>query len=223
MVAILASGEGTTTEALIRARTLDKKIPAVGLVVCNNKNAGIFARVANLNREFGTDIKIILINSKTHPDSHISKPGEQTAKEEEAIIDIIKAGDFDLVLLMGYMKKLGEKLVYEFGWRSDYKSPYQAMMLNTHPGLLPETKGLIGIHVQQYVLAKKLPFAGETLHVVSANYDEGPIVAEHKVEIRPGDSAESLFERVKESQKKNLPSDLIEFIKKRQHFLRGKK
>ncbi|MBI2588772.1 hypothetical protein HYW35_00975 [Candidatus Saccharibacteria bacterium] len=221
-VAVLASGEGTTTEALIRAGVKEPSLPQVGLVICNNKDAGIFRRIANLNSEYGLSIKTALINSKTHPDTNSSQPGLQTAQEEKAIVDLIKDGGFELVLLMGYMKMIGQRLVYKFGWRSEYKSPYQAMMLNTHPGLLPATKGLIGIHVQEFVLAHPAQKAGHTLHAVSKNYDEGPTIAEHKVPVGPADTAEILFERVKQSQKKHLPKDLSDFIEKRRHFYKVK-
>ncbi len=216
----MASGEGTTAEAFIRAGLSNISIPELGLVICNKKEAGILGRAAALNKKYNLAIETVLINSATNPDdSHQTTPGSQTPAEEAAILKKLQAGKFDLVMLMGYMKKIGLNLVREFGWRPEYSSPFQAMMLNTHPGLLPQTKGLIGVHVQEFVLENKLPSAGQTLHVVSDSYDEGPTVAKHKVEVKPGDTAESLFERVKQTEKKYLPQDIGEFIKNRRKYL----
>lgn len=218
-IAILASGEGTTAEAFIRAGATKHIAPQIGLVICNNKKAGIFTRIQNLNSEFGLAIKTVLINSKTHPDAATSsQPGEQTLAEETAILEILRTANVDLISLMGYMKKIGPKLVHEFGWRSDYTDPQQAMMVNTHPGLLPETKTLYGVHVQEYVLQKGLPYSGQTLHVVAENYDDGPTLAEHKVAVEPNDTPESLFERVREAEKKYLPGDIAAFIEARRTF-----
>ena len=220
-VAILSSGEGTTAEAVIKAWANDPDAPMVNLVICNNPGAGIFKRLIKLNKDYELIIEATLINSQTHPGSG-AKKGEQTKAEEEAILNKILAGNFDLILLAGYMKKIGPKLVREFGWRSDYTSPYQAMMVNTHPGLLPNTIGYMGVHVQEYVLNNKLK-AGHSLHVVSEGYDEGPVVAEHEVPVEPNDTPETLFERVKASERKYLPHDLADFIGKRRQFLRGQK
>ena len=120
---------------------------------------------------------------------------------------------------MGYMKKIGARLVNEFGWRPEYSSIYQAKLLNTHPGLLPETKSLYGIHVQEHVLSHHLTYGGQTMHIVAKDYDDGPIVAEHKVKVEFKDSPASLFERVQKTEKKYLPLDVASFIKKRQTYL----
>lgn len=196
--AILASGEGTTAEAVNNAWLKDPNAPRIELIICNNPVAGI------LNRLSG--IESVIINSKNTDD------------EDQAILDKLLEGNYDLIWLAGYMKKIGSKVVNQFGWRKEYISPYQAMMLNIHPGLLPETKGLIGIHVQELVLEKGLK-AGHTLHVVSEDYDAGPKIAVHEVEILPEDTPEILFERVKASHNQTLPGDLSNFIAKRREYL----
>lgn len=116
------------------------------------------------------------------------------------------------------MKKIGPNLVQAFGWLSEYKSAFQAKMVNTHPGLLPDTKAFYGENIQKYVLDHKLPYAGQTLHLVSAEYDEGPIIAEHKVRVEPSDTPETLFARVQAVEKQFLPKDIEEFIHARQAF-----
>lgn len=219
----MASGGGTTAEAFVRAGAAGQIDAGVGLVVCNNKRAGVFRRVADLNKEFGLDIQAVFINGKTHPTKpgeHV-RPGDQTQAEEEAIMKLIKDGGFDLVALMGYMKRIGSRLVHEFGWRPEYTQPQQAMMVNTHPGLLPETKGLYGIHVQEYVLKNKLPYGGQTLHIVAEEYDEGPTIVEHKVAVEPHDTPESFFDKVQKVEKQYLPMDIDTFIRKRSEYLKA--
>lgn len=216
-IAILASGGGTTAEAFIRAAHTGEINIDVGLVIVSRKDAGIFQRIANLNKELDLDIRCILINHLTHPAANTETVGrgEQTAGEEAAILAAILGGSFDLVALMGYMKRVGPALIEAFGWLPEYQSAFQAKMLNTHPGLLPDTKGFYGENIQKYVLDNKLPYGGQTLHVVSEEYDAGPVIAEHKVPVEPGDTPGSLFERVQAVEKKYLPRDIEDFIKAR--------
>lgn len=217
----MASGEGTTAEAFIRASAEGRIEPEVVLVIGSNKNAGIFKRIEALNQEYGLDIKALHIGRSTHPpesDEQL-RPGDQSKAEESAILRALKDSQADLVALMGYMKRVGPRLVREFGWRPDYKAAQEARMVNTHPGLLPETKGLYGRFVQEHVLNNDLPHGGQTLHVVAEDYDDGPILAEHKVEVKPDDTPDSFFDRVKAVEKRHLPEDIAEFIRRRQVYL----
>lgn len=217
VIAVLASGEGTTAEAFIRASAQNEVEPVVGLVIVSNAKAGILRRVDQLNKEYGLAIKAVHIGKKTHPPRPGEDviPGEQTAAEEAAILQTLKAGNFDAIILLGYMKKIGPDVVQEFGWQAHYDSPHQATMLNTHPGLLPDTKGLFGVHVQEHVLQKGLPRAGQTLHVVAEDYDDGPVVAEHHVTIQATDDPDSLFDRVREVERYHVPRDVAQFIAER--------
>lgn len=219
-IAILASGGGTTTEAVIRAAQSREVDLEVGLVIVSRKDAGIFQRIESLNQEFGLHIQAILINSQTQPAGHGENVagGAQTGAEEAAILAALLGGNFDLIASLGYMKRIGPNLVQAFGWQPEYKSAFQAKMVNTHPGLLPDTKGFYGQNIQQYVLDHHLPYAGQTLHLVSEEYDEGPILAEHKVPVRPDDTAETLFARVQTTEKRFLPRDLENFINARMAY-----
>lgn len=220
-IVVLASGSGTTVEAVIRASQSGQVNYDVGLVISSRKDAGVFERIARLNQEFGLTIQATLINNQTHPaaQGEMVAKGFQTVLEEQAILDTIRAGNFDLVASLGYMKHIGPNLVQAFGWVPGYTSAFQAKMVNTHPGLLPDTKGFYGQHIQQYVLDHGLPYGGQTLHLVSQEYDDGPILAEHKVAVIAGDDAESLFARVQATEKQYLPHDLDSFISARQAYL----
>jgi phosphoribosylglycinamide formyltransferase 1 len=217
-IAILASGSGTTAEKVIRSSLAGEVGYEVGLVICSRADAGIFARIAGLNGELGARIPCLLINHHTHPTkSHETvEKGAMTAAEEQAIITVLELGNFDLIVLLGYMKRVGSNIVKQFGWRSSYSNPTEARMLNTHPGLLPDTKGTYGIHAQAHTLEHGRKEAGQTLHVVAEDYDDGPIVAEHKITVQSSDTAEMLFDRVQAAEKQYIAQDIDNFIKQRQ-------
>jgi phosphoribosylglycinamide formyltransferase-1 len=222
-IAILASGGGTTAEAFIRAGQSGHINVDVGLVICSRKGAGIIQRIADLNKEFDLTIDCLIINHQTHPAAHTEHVGRgsQTEGEELAILTALLSGSFDLVALMGYMKRVGPHLVQAFGWLPEYTSIFQAKMVNTHPGLLPDTKAFYGAKIQRYVLEHHLPYAGQTFHVVAKDYDDGPVIAEHKVPVEPGDDAETLFARVQAVEKKYLPIDIEDFINARMAYNQG--
>lgn len=211
-IAILASGSGTTAEAFILAGVNGSIKTKVELIICSNKSAGIFDRIEKLNSQHNLNITCIYIGKENYPDPK---------DEEEALLNMLSNSNVDAIVLMGYMKKIRPKVVETFGWRSSFTSPYQAKMLNTHPGLLPETAGLYGRNVQEHVINKRLPFSGQTLHIVSENYDEGPIVAEHKVLVAPDDDADTLFAKVQKIEKEHLPKDVDKFIETRLQYLKG--
>lgn len=221
-IAILASGSGTTAEAFIEATIEGKVAGKVVLVVFNNKNAGVVERVDALNKKHGLDIKTLHIGKNNYPpaEGEEYEYGRQTAAEEKAILKEFDEAGIDLVLLLGYMKLVGKSIVDKYGWKENYSSIYQGRMINTHPGLLPATKGLFGIHVQERVIDNKT-HAGHCLFVVDNEYDDGPVVAEHQVEVLPDDTPDSLFERVKASEKKHLADDINKFIIEQDKYLKG--
>lgn len=219
-IAILASGSGTTAETFIKLSAESKIKPEVGLVIGSRRDAGIFERVRRLNQTYNLSIELLYIGKKNYPPEASEQllPGSQTKAEEQAILEALEAGSFDLIALMGYMKKVGSTLVKRFGWQPEYSSPYQAMMLNTHPGLLPDTKGLYGIYVQEYVLQHSRQQAGQTLHVVAEQYDDGPTIAEHRIAVDPSESPDELFDRVKAAEKQYVPYDIERFIEERRKY-----
>lgn len=223
-VAVLASGEGTTAEAYIRASAANSNSAQVSLVISNKPHAGIFGRIKSLNAELGLNINIILINKQLFPakKNEQLQPGEQSKAEQRAILDALKEHKIDTVVLMGYMRKIGASIITEYGWNPTYMSPYQARMLNTHAGLLPDTKGFYAHHKEEHVLASKFSESGVTLHLVALKYDDGPTVAEHRITVSPHDTVETLLAKDQALEKRYIYKDVVEFIKNRQQFLAGK-
>lgn len=213
-IAILSSGNGTTAEAFIHAVAAGQVDGEVVLLISNNQKAGVFDKAKKLNDQFNLNIKTLHIGSSNYPpgSDEIATHGHQTAAEQAAILQLLKEEQIDLVLLLGYMKLVGAEIVKEYGWLSAYDSVYQSRMINTHPGLLPDTKGRFGIHVQQYVIDNQISKAGHCLFAVDSEYDDGPVIVEHFVKVIPGETAGALFERVKASEQANIGKDVNNFI-----------
>lgn len=212
-VVILASGGGSTAETFIRLCAAGEISANVVAVISNKANPGVFEKVAKLNKELSLDIQSTHIGKSNYPANPHEKVayGRQTKLEEKAVFDKLTELQADLVFLLGYMKLIGNTIVGKYGWNKSFKSVYQARMLNTHPGLLPHTKGLFGIHIQQYVLINDKP-AGHCIFVVDGEYDDGPVISQHSVEIESGDTPDKLFERVQDSEKEYLAKDIQNFI-----------
>jgi len=210
----MASGSGSTAEAFIHA-TQDGRVDAeVGLVVCNNPpgKAGIYERVARLNGQYGLDIEMAHISGRTHPDGKVGRG--QTLAESEAICKKISYGGFAHVALMGYMKVIRGDLMDEYGYDPElHLSPYEARMSNTHPGPNPETADKFGIQCSAEVIRLRLRISKHIVFMVTLGIDQGPIIAEHPVEVRPDDTPETLFDRVQTTEKAALPYALDRLLK----------
>ena len=184
-LAVLASHEGSTLQALIdacAAQTLDAEVV---LVVSNNSTAGA------LRRAVAANIDTRHISIKTH--------GSEAAANQ-AIADALSDTKADWVLLLGYMKKMGEAILRQFSGR----------IINTHPALLPDFggQGFFGRKVHQAVHAAGVNETGATLHIVGQDYDTGPIIAQIRVPVLSGDDIDAIELRVKTAERKLLVDTL---------------
>lgn len=105
-----------------------------------------------------------------------------------AILRDLHARNIGLIALAGYIRLVPPEVV----------QAYRGRILNIHPALLPAFggKGFYGIRVHQAVLASGTKTTGATVHIVTEEYDQGPIVLQRKVPVKPGDTPESLQARV---------------------------
>ena len=195
-IAALASHGGSILQAVIDACEAGSLPAEVSLVISNNSQSGALARA----RSHG--ISTAHLSSRTHPD-----PDALDEAIEQALID----ADADWVLLSGYMKKLGPRTL----------ARYRNRILNTHPALLPRYggQGFYGSRVHAAVIEAGDKESGATVHLVDADYDTGPILAQVKVPVRDGDSAETLEERVKQVTARMLKVDIAD-VRDESHFVR---
>ena len=170
---LLASHGGSNLGAIIAA-CKEGRIPAAPVVVIGN-NSDAFA----LERARRAGIPTYHLSSRTHP-----APGALDA----ALAETLARYGVELVVLAGYMKRLGPCVLDR--WRG--------RIINVHPSLLPKFggQGMYGARVHEAVLASGDPVSGVTIHLVTEEYDQGPAIAQREVPVLPGDTAESLAERV---------------------------
>ena len=88
---------------------------------------------------------------------------------------------------------------------------YRGRILNVHPSLLPAFggAGMYGARVHRAVLASGAAESGATVHLVDEVYDRGPIVAQERVPVEPGDTPERLAARVLEAEHRLLPAVVL--------------
>ena len=213
---VLASGGASTLREIVRAieanrhRGIDPGFD-IGLVVSDHPEE-TFPTVERLNQEFGLDIRMEVVNRKLYPNGPAARG--ITDEESEVICKLFEEGGFDAIACLGFMRILRGLLIDKYGWQPGM-SPFEAKIINTHPGKLPETADTHGAGASQKAIDLKLPFTAHTLHVVSTGVDEGEVLYETPVPILPGDNAEQVFERVQIAEKAVLPLAISAFLKKR--------
>ena len=107
-------------------------------------------------------------------------------------MDVVEAGQVELVVLAGFMRLLSPVLVKAFSNR----------IMNIHPALLPSFPGL---HVQKKAAEYGVCFSGCTVHFVNEGCDEGPIIIQAVVPVYPDDTEESLSARILKEEHRIYP------------------
>lgn len=172
-IGVLASHNGTNLQAMIDACEAKKLNAMVCVVISNNSNSGAADRAKRHKIDFRH------LSSATHPDPD---------SLDTAICDTLDSAKTGIVFLAGYMKKLGNITLEK----------YKGRILNTHPALLPKFggKGMYGMNVHRAVIEAREQKSGVSIHIVDAEYDTGPVIAQCGVDVMPGDTPETLRERV---------------------------
>ncbi len=113
----------------------------------------------------------------------------------------LDAAQVDLIVLAGYIKLVPSAVI----------ARYRGRIINVHPALLPAFggKGMYGRRVHEAVLASGAKESGATVHLVDEVYDRGPILAQARVPVHPGDTAEQLAARVLVVEHRLLPAAVL--------------
>lgn len=184
-VAVLLSGRGSNMLALSEYKRRDPDRNYEIVLVASNVPE---ARGLVLARRFGI---------KTWSKSHRG----MTREEYDALLDaLLLEHKVEIVALAGYMRLLSTAFVEK----------WEGRILNIHPSLLPLHKGL---DTHQRAIMAGDEHAGCSVHVVTADLDSGPVIAQAQVKILPRDDADSLAARVLEEEHRLYPIALDEYCR----------
>ncbi len=172
-IGFLASHGGTNMQSIIDACKSGRLAAKPAVMISNNRQSVALARAKQ------EGLPHALINSVTHPDA---------AARDRTICTTLEAHQVDLIVLAGYMKKIGPQTLQRFRGR----------ILNIHPALLPRYggQGMYGRNVHEAVLAAGEHETGVTIHLIDEAYDTGPILAQATIPVELDDTVDSLAARV---------------------------
>ena len=191
-IAVLVSGGGTNLQALIDAQKSGIiKNGQIALVISNKLDAYALTRAKDNN------IPTAVITKKDFPNQ---------LDFENEILSQLKKNGIELIVLAGFMSILSENFVKE----------YSNKIINVHPSLIPSFcgKGFYGLKVHQEALKKGVKVTGATVHFVNEIPDGGEIIFQKAVNVKKGDTPESLQKRVmKEAEWKILPKAVEKICK----------
>ena len=172
-ISFLASHGGSAAKHIIKAMREQQLNAQAGIVITNNRKSDIYHWCCE------NSVEVVCISGITHPIED---------QKDEAICQQLQAAGTDLIVLSGYMKKIGPVTLDEFSNK----------ILNIHPSLLPRHggKGLYGDRVHESVLNSGDSQSGATVHFINAEYDEGPIVAQKVVDVVEEETLVSLKTKV---------------------------
>ena len=176
-IAVFASHGGSDLQAIIDGCKNNKINAEVVVVISNNGDSMALQRAKN----------------EKIPAYHLSakKSGSEDALAQE-ILSVLSQYGVDMIFLAGYMRMLHISILKKYNNR----------IFNIHPALLPKFggKGMYGMNVHNAVIQADETETGVTIHRVNAEYDSGEIVAQTKVAVMAGDTAEILAARVLERE-----------------------
>ena len=185
-VGILISGRGSNMSALIAAAKAGGYPAEIALVISNVVDAG------GLEAARAEGVQALAIDSRPF--------GKDRQAHEQAMDAALRTAGVEVVCLAGYMRLLTPWFVDAWSGR----------MLNIHPSLLPEFKGL---HTHVRAIEAGRVEAGCTVHIVTADLDDGPILGQARVPVLPGDDEAALAARVLKEEHKLYPRCLAEFCR----------
>ena len=176
----MASGNGSNFEAIVQAIRSRRLGADIPLLVVNNKNCGAHQRADR----FGIPVEVV---------DHRGYPNREALDRE--LVSLFQAQQVDVVVMAGWMRIVTDVLVDAFPER----------LVNIHPSLLPSFRGLDAVG---QALQAGVSITGCTVHIVTADLDAGPILAQAAVPVFAADNHASLSERVHKQEHVLLPATL---------------
>jgi phosphoribosylglycinamide formyltransferase-1 len=182
---ILGSGKGSNCRAILEQISAGKLAAEARLVISDIFDAGIL----DVAREFGI------------PNAYLP-PGKFRTRLEPAVemelVKLLRDAGVKLVVLAGFMRVLKEPMLIAFPRR----------IINLHPSLLPKFPG---VEAWKQALDAGEKITGCSVHYVDAGIDSGEIIAQRKVPVLPGDTADSLHARIQIAERALYPEVIAQF------------
>ena len=182
--AVFISGRGSNLKSLINFTKKKLSPIKIVLVVSNNKEA------QGLNYAKINNIKNIVVIYKNK------------LKAEKKLLGALLKYKIRLICLAGFMKMLSKKFILKF----------EGKILNIHPSLLPNYKGL---NTHRRVIENKEKFTGCTVHLVNSRLDSGKIILQKKIKILRKDNENSLAKKVLKLEHQLYPRAIVKFLSSR--------
>ena len=175
-IIIFASGSGSNAENIIKYFS-KKTLKINWLILTNNSNAGVIERAKRLK-----------IDYKNFSKENLYK---------NSFLKYVVSLNPDLIILAGFLLKFPDTII----------NSYNKRIINIHPALLPKYggKGMYGMHVHKAIIENKESVSGITIHYVTSNYDEGPIIFQKEVSIDPLDTAKDLANKIHDLEMDYFP------------------
>ena len=167
-IGVLLSGGGTNLQAIIDAIEQDRLDAEIRTVVSNRESAYGLTRARN------HDIPTTVIDHRGHASREAY---------DQVVVEHLQSQGVELVVLAGFMRLLSPYFVQSFPNR----------IMNIHPALSP---AFAGLHGQRQAFEYGVRFAGCTVHFVSENCDEGPIIIQAVVPVLSDDTEDTLARRI---------------------------
>ncbi len=182
-IAIFASGNGSNAQRIIEYFQGHPKIQ-VTLVLCNNPDAFVIERARNMHIP-----SVIFTRHDLYHSNHLQ--------------DILSVQGIDFLVLAGFLWLIPNYLL----------QAYPSRIINIHPALLPNYggKGMYGKRVHEAVIQSNDKESGISIHYVNEHYDDGQIIFQAKCPIEPGDTPESLANKVHDLEYRHYP-EIIEKV-----------
>ncbi|RNC79466.1 MAG: phosphoribosylglycinamide formyltransferase [Balneola sp.] len=189
-IVVFASGSGSNFQSIINSTQSGELEAHIAGLISNKQGTGAIKKA----------------DEHSIPHAVISENDFSSYQEyTQQLISQLENWKTDLIVLAGYLRKIPEELIQQYSNR----------ILNIHPSLLPKYggKGFYGLKVHKAVIEAGDQVTGCTIHIVSEEYDEGPILEQVEVPVMDSDTPESLAKRVLEQEHLFYPKVISNYLK----------
>lgn len=189
-IVVFASGSGTNFQSIINSINRGDISARISGLITSKPNIGVIQKA----HEQSIPVRVIPASEHNNENDFANK-----------LLAQLKEWDTDLIVLAGYLKKIPAAVINEYPHR----------ILNIHPSLLPKFggKGYYGLRVHAAVIEANEKESGCSVHIVTEEFDEGPVIARSIVPVHKNDTPEELSKRILKEEHRLYPKAIQKYIK----------